>query len=78
MEERRQQSIATEKRCDNQLTREDATEERGIRQPAIPAMATATTTATVTDGNHWVACGVASGGSGNGILLWRITSIGRI
>jgi len=69
----------------------DAAEERGIRQPAIPAMATATATAsatvtatatatatvtamaTTTDGKHWVAGGVASGGSRNGILLWRIT-----
>jgi hypothetical protein len=46
-----------------------AAHERGIRQPAIPA----TATATATDGKHWVAGGVASGGSGNGILLWRIT-----
>jgi hypothetical protein len=30
-------------------------------------------TAPATDGKHWVAGGVASGGSGNGILLWRIT-----
>ena len=55
----------------------DAAEERGIRQPAIPATvratATATTTATATDSKHWVAGGIASGGSGNGILLWRIT-----
>jgi hypothetical protein len=42
----------------------DAAQERGIRQPAIPA------TATETDGKHWVAGGVASGGDGNGILLW--------
>ena len=42
----------------------DAMEERGIRQPAIPA------TATETDGKHWVAGGVAAGGGGNGILLW--------
>jgi hypothetical protein len=28
---------------------------------------------TATDGKHWVAGGVTSGGSGNGILLWRIT-----
>ena len=42
----------------------DAAEERGIRQPAIPA------TATETDGKHWVAGGVASGGGRNGILLW--------
>ena len=46
----------------------DAAEERGRRQPAIPA--TATATATATDGKHWVAGGVASGGGGNGILLW--------
>ena len=55
----------------------DVAEERGIRQPAIPATvratATATTTATATDSKHWVAGGIASGGSGNGILLWRIT-----
>ena len=25
------------------------------------------------NGKHWVAGGVTSGGSGNGILLWRIT-----
>jgi hypothetical protein len=48
----------------------DATEERGIRQPAIPAMATVTETVTATDGKHWVAGGVASGGGGNWILLW--------
>ena len=48
----------------------DAAEERGIRQPAIPAMATET------DGKQWVADGVASGGSGNGILLW-ISILGR-
>ena len=42
----------------------DAVQERGIRQPAIPA------TATETDGKHWVAGGVAAGGGGNGILLW--------
>ncbi len=42
----------------------DAAEERGIRQPAIPA------TATETDGERWVAGGVASGGGENGILLW--------
>jgi len=55
----------------------DVAEERGIRQPAIPATvratATATPTATATDSKHWVAGGIASGGSGNGILLWRIT-----
>jgi len=51
----------------------DAAEERGIRQPAIPVMATAKATETAADGKHWVAGGVASGGSGNGILLWRIT-----
>ena len=55
----------------------DVAEERGIRQPAIPATvratATATTTATATDSKHWVAGVIASGGSGNGILLWRIT-----
>ena len=51
----------------------DAAEEKGIRQPAIPATATAMATATATDGKHWVAGGTASGGSGNGILLWRIT-----
>jgi hypothetical protein len=35
-------------------------------------MATATETETVTStgGKHWVAGGVASGGGGNGILLW--------
>ncbi len=49
----------------------DAAEEKGIRQPAIPA--TATATAAATGGKHWVAGGVASGGDGNGILLWRIT-----
>ena len=48
----------------------DAAEERGIMQPAIPA------TATETDGKHWVAGGVASGGGGNGILLW-ISILGR-
>jgi hypothetical protein len=52
----------------------DAVEERGIRQPAIPATATATArmmaTATETDNKHWVAGGIASGGGGNGILLW--------
>jgi hypothetical protein len=36
-------------------------------------MATATAAATATDGKYWVAAGVASGGSGNGILLWKIT-----
>jgi hypothetical protein len=43
----------------------DAAEERGIRQPAIPATATATATETVTatDGKHWVGGGVASGGA---------------
>ena len=51
----------------------DAAKERGIRQPAIPATATVMATATATDGKHWVAGGVTSGGSGNGILLWRIT-----
>ena len=55
----------------------DAAEERGVRQPAIPGTATATATAmamvTATDGKHWVAGGVTSGGSGNGSLLWRIT-----
>jgi hypothetical protein len=49
----------------------DAAEERGIRQPAIPE----TATAKATDGKHWVAGGVASGGR-NGILLWRITATG--
>jgi hypothetical protein len=39
----------------------DAAQERGIRQPAFPAMATET------DGKHWVAGGVTSGGGGNGI-----------
>ncbi len=48
-------------------------EERGIRQPAIPATATVMATATATDGKHWVDGGVTSGGSGNGSLLWRIT-----
>ena len=50
----------------------DAAEERGIRQPAIPAKATATATetVTVTDGKHWVAGGGTSGGGRNGILLW--------
>jgi hypothetical protein len=57
--EERRQSIATEKRCDNQLT--------------ATATATAMATVTATDGKHWVAGGVASGGSGNEILLWRIT-----
>ena len=47
----------------------DAAEERGIMQPAIPA------TATETDGKH-CAGGVASGGGGNGILLW-IAILGR-
>ena len=42
----------------------DAAEERRIRQSAIPAMAMET------DGKHWVAGGITSGGSGNGILLW--------
>ena len=65
-------------------TKLDAAEERGIRQPAIPAKATATATETVmatetvtatesvtaTDGKHWVAGGISLGGSGNGILLW--------
>jgi hypothetical protein len=27
-------------------------------------------TVMATDGKHWVAGGVASGGGGNGILLW--------
>ena len=49
----------------------DAAEERGIRQPAISA--TERATATATDGKHWVAGGIASGGGGNGILRWRIT-----
>jgi hypothetical protein len=40
----------------------DAAEVKGIRQPAIPATATVTATATATDGKHWVAGGVASGG----------------
>ena len=48
----------------------DAAEERGIRQPAIPATATAIATVMETDGKHWVDGGVASGGGGNGILLW--------
>ncbi len=60
----------------------DAAEERGIRQPAISATATDTATATATatetetetvtatDGKHWVAGGIASGGGENGILLW--------
>ena len=48
----------------------DAAEERGIRQPAIPATAMAIATVTETDSKHWVAGGVASGGGGNGILLW--------
>ncbi len=52
----------------------DAVEEREIRQPAIPVTATAMVTAmemvTATDGKHWVAGGVASGGGGNGILMW--------
>jgi hypothetical protein len=48
----------------------DAAEERGISQPAIPATATAMETVTATDGKHWVAGGIASGGGGNGILLW--------
>ena len=51
----------------------DAVKERGIRQPANSATATAMTTATVTDDKHWVAGGVASGDRGNGTLLWRIT-----
>ena len=50
----------------------DAAEERGIRQTAIPA--TATAMAMATDGKHWLAGGVASGGAGNGILLWRIST----
>ena len=48
-------------------------EERGIRQLAIPVAAMAMASVTATDGKHWVAGGVTSGGSGNGILLWRIT-----
>ena len=48
----------------------DAAEKRGIRRPAIPvtAPAMATATATATDGKHWVAGGITSGGSRNGIL----------
>jgi hypothetical protein len=34
--------------------------------------------AMATDGKHWLAGGVASGGGGNGILLWRILGDGRI
>ena len=50
----------------------DAAEERGIRQPAISATATAlaTETVTATDGKHWVAGGITTGGGRNGILLW--------
>ena len=52
----------------------DAAEERGISQPAIPvtgmATVTETETVTATDGKHCVAGGIASGGGGNGILLW--------
>ena len=51
----------------------DAAEEIGIRQPTIPASVTATATAPATNGKHWVAGGVALGGSGNGIMLWIIT-----
>ena len=59
----------------------DAAEESGIRQPAIPAMATVKVTATaterVTDGKHWVAGGIASGGGGNGILFWSYSAMGE-
>ena len=59
----------------------DAAEESGIRQPAIPATATVKVTATaterVTDGKHWVAGGIASGGGGNGILLWSYSAMGE-
>jgi len=60
------------------MTTLDAAEEKGIRQPAIPATTTVTAKATATDGKHWVADGIASGGSGNGILLWRLLRNGRI
>jgi len=56
-----------------EVTTLDAAKEREIRQRTIPATAKATATATATNGKHWVAGGVASGGSGKGILLWRIT-----
>jgi hypothetical protein len=71
--EERRQSIAMEKRCNNELRMKanglDVVEERGIRQPAIPATVTVMAMAMATGGKHWVAGGVASGGSGNGILL---------
>jgi hypothetical protein len=33
--------------------------------------------ATEANGKHWVASGVASGGGGNGILLWSYSAMGE-
>jgi hypothetical protein len=72
--EERRQSIATEKRCDNQL-RTKANDDRWGGGERIKAAGHPSNGNSNGNGNgkHWVAGGVASGGSGNGILLWRIT-----
>ena len=76
--EERRQSIATEKRCDNQL-RTKANDNRcgggeRIKAAGHPSDGDGNGNSNGNgNGKHWVAGGVASGGSGNGILLWRIT-----
>ena len=77
--EERRQSIATEKRCGNQLS----TKANGVRcgggernkAAGHPSDGDGNGNGNSNgngNGKHWVAGGVASGGSGNGILLWRI------
>jgi hypothetical protein len=84
--EERRQSIATEKRCDNQLrTKANANDDRcgggeRIKAASHPSDGDGNGNGNGNgnsngngNGKHWVAGGIASGGSGNGILLWRIT-----
>jgi hypothetical protein len=76
----RRQSIATEKRCDNQLRTKANDDICGggerIKAAGHPSDGDGNGNGNSNgngNGNHWVAGGVTSGGSGNGILLWRIT-----
>jgi hypothetical protein len=78
--EERRQSIATEKRCDNQLrTKANVNDGRcgggeRIKTDGHPSDGNDNGNSNGNgNGKHWVAGGIASGGSGNGILLWRIT-----
>jgi hypothetical protein len=87
--EERRQSIATEKRCDNQL-RPKANDDRcgggeRIKAAGHPSDGNGNDNGNSNsnsngngNGKHWVAGGVASGGSGNGNLLWRYIGNGRI